>query len=86
MFGTKKTETKVSEDTIQIEFWIAWNEDGDAIADFDSDNDCAERFDDEIGGYVRRMTKVTLTVPAATIPEVEAVVAADAAPRVEVKS
>lgn len=49
----------MSEDKVEVTFWIVMNEDGEYIVSHDEDN-MGEMFDDEVGGLVRDVTKITV--------------------------
>jgi hypothetical protein len=74
---TNETESA----THELEIWVGYNEDGDCFTGSDED-DVAERFDEEIGGYQRRIFMIKAKVPALTMPELEIELPAETEPKV----
>ena len=70
-------------DMMELEIFVGYNEDGDCIART-SEEDVASEFDDEIGGYQRRIFKITIKVPCLATHELELELPAEAIPTASV--
>jgi hypothetical protein len=57
-------------DKHKIEVWIAMNEDGDYVVGTD-ENEASERFDEQIGGFARRVAKLNVKMAPPVIEEIE---------------
>ena len=64
-------EITVPAPMIQMDIWVAWNEDGDYIVT-NVEDDVTSDFDENIGGKCRRVAQITLTAPALTVAELDA--------------
>lgn len=71
--------------TIELDVWVAWNEDGDHAAHIDKDQLHA-LMDEELGGFSFNFAKLTVTVPAPKELEATAIVSDDAVEQVSVKT